>query len=310
MRSCPQIFGIVVLCLASALIGDLSAQRIAIRVEVDSKSVPLGGGFTVQVTRTWPKDFSASTWQDDSLDLGMIDLLFVDVNIVKDQKVEVRRFRCFAFQLNSIEIPRTSFTAIDPSTGEKLSTESEVVLLTVASVLPKNDVGGAELPRGLWPMESREWPSAYVIIGFPLLFIAILVFMKKRRARNKGAPLGPHAQAELRLATITADSCNLGSFVDEFAELVRDYVAEQFQVPAREMTTAELTRRMADISLLTDQELASLRHFLQRLDEIRYGDQAIAAEERRQMTDAFTTWLRSMARWQGEQDVLSQVSVT
>jgi hypothetical protein len=142
-----------------------------------------------------------------------------------------------------------------------------------------------ELPPVAAP-PPRPW---WLLLALPLLALAGAAFYLLRR-RSTRRPARSPAQAALRhwqrlMASNLPETGCSERFITLLTIVVRRYLQEEFQLPARRQTTAELLQALAGAERWAEAERNTLAALLQRCDRLKFGGAAVPAAECRQLAE-------------------------
>ncbi|MHC4224580.1 MAG: hypothetical protein ACYSX0_19335 [Planctomycetota bacterium] len=267
----------VLLCLLLATAcgdrGPISDQPL--QVTVGREEVEFGEGFALTVVRTWSREQAPATWSDDLLAPLSVRLLETSRREDDRRIEETRHYLAYAFTFGALALPLSG----NP--------------LTVKRALDPDAAGPAELPGEPFPAPTPWylWPLG------GLLALALLALLIRRRRRPLPAPVaappaeappGPHLRAIERIERLrAADPQSHEEFQSYYLEasgLMREYIAERFQLATAEKTTEEILAALSPG--------ASRPEVLRECDLVKFARERPAARERTGMLDRAESFVR------------------
>ncbi len=236
-------------CGAEARPVDVPAVRIAAGVH----EVALGETFAVTVTRSWPADLVAESWDDETLAPLLVHALDVDRRESAGVVVETRRFRALAVTPGDVRVLPPLFVATARGGGDEVVVTGDALDVRVRAAPVIGDDADVELPGGLLP-RSRSfgvWLAMALAAG-----LAALLVTHSRRLRRARVPLAaaavaaaspppPEPPAEVALRALGAAEEHVAGddprpLHDAISNALREYVRAQFALGAPEWTSDEL----------------------------------------------------------------------
>jgi hypothetical protein len=189
-----------------------------------------------------------------------------------------------AWDLGDLHVPPIAVTFTFG--GHAGQVETNAVPITVSGVL--GDVDDPKLMRPLEPptdLDGRSWFWLYVAIAAGAAIGAVVAFLIARRGRRtlpgaSGSAIvmsqldTPGKRALARLAAIDrsgvlARDADRKRGYEQMVDAMRAYIGERYRVATRDLTSAELSRRLAGVA--PDDERARIDTWLARCDIVKYG---------------------------------------
>ncbi|MHC4732804.1 MAG: hypothetical protein ACYS6Z_19730 [Planctomycetota bacterium] len=237
------------LALAAACGEETPIPDVPRDITAGAPEVELGKAFPLTVVRTWSRGQVPAAWNDEAL--APLEVRLVETSRREDERrvEETRRYQGYAFSLGPAELP-----------GEPL------------------------------PEPSSRWPT-WAAVGVALLAAFVLLLRRRQAPAPPPAPApetsppAPHLRALQRLDRLRRQQPlghdEISAYYVEASGLVRDYVAERFEVSAAVMTTEELIELKAPLARV-----------LPDCDLVKFARHAPTASERGQLLDRAETFLR------------------
>ena len=286
--------------LAQGPIQPIVDQDLLLRVTAGATEVDFGKAFPLTVVRVWSKELVPEHWSDEALLPLMVRL--VDATHREDDRrvEETRRYEGYAFSLEDITVPATSFRARPRDGGSDLVVTGEELNLRVRSSLNTEAPGSAELPRGPFPAPFPRgfWSG---VVGAGIAALVMVMWYARWRAlrprRVRAAPkLAPHERALQRLERLRERQPGgpeqTRAYHVEISGLVRSYIEERFTVRAPEMTTDEFLVEARAIDTLAESHREMLSEFLLLCDLAKFARYPPTEEERERWLSAVEAFVR------------------
>ena len=266
-----------------------------IGVEVGAEAALPGRGFPLTVTRIWRKDLAAAAWDDGALaplDLQLEALLREE----DDERIrETRYYRAYAFALEDVVVPPVPFAVRPQAGGEPEIVHAPSISVRVRPTLRPTAPGVPELPGGPLADPARRAPWVGLGLGLVLLVGLGITAIRRRRgprpvvAPPVEAPPAPaaHEVALERLAGLRA----AGADVAAATEIVREYVANRYDVRAPYLSTEEILTTPG-LDRAAAHRLAGL---LRLGDQTKFAAHEATARERKEHLDASEAFVRLAA---------------
>jgi hypothetical protein len=195
------------------------------------------------------------------------------------------QLQVIAWDLGDLMVPPVAVTFTYG--GHAGQVETNAVPIQVTGVLGEV-VDDPKLMRPLEPptdLDGRSWFWLYVAIAAGAVLGAVAAFaLARRRPRTLPGASGsaivvreldtPGKRALARLAAIEksgvlARDADRKHGYEQMVAVIRDYVGERYRVATRDLTSAELSRRLTGIA--PDDERARADAWLARCDIVKYG---------------------------------------
>ena len=259
----------------------LRAQAPRIRTDLDTALVSVGDRmeFTVQVEH----DPSASVVWPDSLTLGLVEVLGVEILPPAQEggrTITRARFTLAAFELGDLEIPSFEMRVETPGgPSTTLSTDSYFITVQSVGLDEGGDIRAIRGPLGI-PLS--------VIYLLPWILLLVLLgalgywFWVKRKPAEAGPrrsvviPRFPHEDALEALDRLEASDLVARGEIKEYhilvSEIIRTYVEDRFGVYALEMTTGEVVEGFRGVGAdLSEDNIQAFEAFAGRCDLVKFA---------------------------------------
>lgn len=145
------------------------------------------------------------------------------------------------------------------------------------------------------PLDVPQNILPYILLGclFLVAIVGIIwVFLRKRHQIEVLSPQEeviirpPHEIALEELAKLEAESHDMETYHTIISNIIREYIAARYQIPALELTTTALIQQMTR-EQFSDSCVKHLRHFLSNCDVVKFATyQAKQSEADALMMDA------------------------
>ncbi len=145
------------------------------------------------------------------------------------------------------------------------------------------------------PLDVPQHILPYILLS-ALILVAIVgitwVFLRKRHQTEVLLPpeeviiQPPHEIALEQLAKLESESPDMETYHTIISNIIREYIAAQYQIPALELTTTALIQQMTR-EQFSDSCVKHIRHFLSNCDKVKFATyQAKQSEADERMVDA------------------------
>ena len=301
-RAVLSLMAFLLLCACGAE-RPIPEVDLRLRLQVETEQVELGKGFPLVVERVWSKNLEAEPWEDESLAPLRLQLQEAVRDEDETRVREARRYLAYAFSLADVVIPALPLAATPKAGGKRRLVRARGLRLRVAPGLDPLKAGDPELPSA---PPRAPFPWLGLALGLCLLLAAAGgAFVLVRRRRRPPAPSATEAPPppahERTLEALRALGAAqptgpeaIRTDVIRIADLLRDYVGERFDLPARNMTTEEL---LPDPTLeLSPPQRAALSDLLTRCDLVKFAARGPTRAERDVLLEKAETFVSESAQ--------------
>ena len=270
--------------------------RVEARVEPDTATV----GDRIRLDVTVERDPGATVLYPDVA--GLVAPLEVQDAVVVPERqrdgrvVESRVYVLAAFETGRMRVPPLPIAYVTAA-GETGIVYTDSLAVLIESVIPEEDLAGQPTPRDIKePIElpRRVWPW-FVLIGAVAAALVAARYLRAWWLRRGTTPEEPvvdpverrraaHLVAFERLDALEADDPvgrgDVAGFYVRVTDVFRRYLGDRYDVPAIDMTTAELVLAMGEArlgsadsewagDLLTRADLSKFARFAPTPDQAR-----------------------------------------
>ncbi len=254
--------------------GDLELRLFTSREEVE-----LGLAFLVTIERRWMNDLIPEECRAEILAPLFARLIESERREKGGVTEEVLTFSCHAFSLDGIVIAAPSFTARPRSGGPARTVQGNRLAIAVKPLLDPADPGPAELPGRMLqePASTATWPIGAAILAAFLVLLYPIVRRRSRQGKKERSspPVPPFETAMQRLErlreALPATMDEMERFFVEASEMMREYLARRYSLPALERTTEELLVSPWGRSMMDSDHGRDLAEILRTCDAVKFG---------------------------------------
>lgn len=155
----------------------------------------------------------------------------------------------------------------DQESGEEEKLSSQRIMVEIIEPLPEKD--------------GRKLKAVIYIILFILFFMVtgyfLLIYFRKKRITSKGVPaiVSPAESYLNRLAQeVDPRGTNLDQMIQRLSKLFKEYLEQDFNIPAREQSTQEIVQSLQTIEI-DEQDKINLSSLFEKLDVIKFAKKNI-----------------------------------
>lgn len=282
----------------------ISSEDLLIRVTPETTDVDLGRAFGLTVVRVWSDDLVPDEFNES--DLAPLTVSLVDTAHREDggRTEETRHYKCYAFSVGAISVPPLVFRATSRTDADERSVSSEELSFSVASSLPPEDVGPAELPRDAFPAPFpwARWLGfgavGLVVVGF--LFVLFARHGRKIGGDSSSSTTPAHVRALQQLEALRQldpeSPEETRAYFVEASQVARVYIEEQFSVHVPKMTTEEFLAAPDTNSALSSDHCELLAKFLGSCDLAKFARHTPTPAERGVLLVSAETFVRETSK--------------
>ncbi len=279
----------------------IAADEIALQVSAGAAEIEFGRAIPLTVVRSWRKGLVPQEWGPQAF--APLSLRLVHAARVQNAThvQDTRRYDAFVFGRDVVQLTIPAFRARAADGSERIATGNELSL-RVRTALPADDDGAIELPSDLLPEPPPSRMHWWLTLGAAVLTGGTaMVGWSRWRARAVKSPAGaieraagtPHERAQRRLARLRTQTPEGAAATEvyfiELAAILRDYVAERFDIKSAERTTDEILAA-SELLALPSHELAA--RALAVCDLVKFARAAPLPTERERALTAVEHFVR------------------
>ncbi|MBZ0300702.1 MAG: DUF4381 family protein [Anaerolineae bacterium] len=289
------VFGLAALLAAGR---PQDALPIAATFSTDHPRPLVGEPFTILLKAELSPGTSLVSWPDFPAQWGLLEVRQVGELTITEFGDQAREYRqpltVVLWEPGDYSTPDTMITYQSGGLSDTLLVDP--LLLRVASTLDQDDL----TLRPLKPAIDLTYvPPALVIAGSGVLMILMWWWMQRmRRARLFGAESANIRALDramlANLKRIDRQAKTPPEVYAAVAECLRDYVTQQFQVAARELTTAELLGRLQ--AQLSQPSMNRLYQLMVQADLVKFAQQEPDRGDAQRYLEMAAHWIQSSAR--------------
>ncbi len=280
----------------------LLAQQTTVDAKIDSVQIWIGQQTKLSFEYTQqPDEFVQTPIFSDSIinKLELIDMLPTDTIANKDGYLSIAQsYIVTCFEDTLLLIPPFPFvkgedTIWSPDLSLKVI-QPFVIDTTQIQVADIKDVFKPKFSLWYFIKKAAPWVLAILLLGAIVFLVIYLVKNRKKapEAIEKAMKISPYDLAIGRLNKIKQEKLWQQSrhkeYHSELTETLRAYIEGEFEVPAMEMTSAEILDSTEFLKAEFKDAYAKLRQILQLADLIKFAKWNVGPDEHeRSLTDAF-----------------------
>ena len=169
-----------------------------------------------------------------------------------------------------------------------------------AATPPPQDIRGIVPPEPYYIATSPLW-LLIVAVCVVLAGVAVWYLFFRHGAAKPGPKITPRERAEGRLRELATRMGELDArgFGDEVADVLREYVGEQFGLHPKRQTSPEFLASVQGSRVFTKTEHVLLADFLEGCDLLKFARADAGMERRHQLLTQATDFVRSSTPGEG-----------
>jgi hypothetical protein len=284
-------------------------EEIALHVIPGVVEIGCGVAFPLTVVRVWPRELIPDDWSEGALSPLSARLVETSRRERGNRIEETRRYVCHAFRPGTLSLPPLTFTARPREGGDERMAVSLPVSLAVIPALDRAAPGPVELPGGMPPLSDRwnpllPWGGAALLACLAAAAWFLLAMARRRAGRAASSDLPPKERALDRLRLLRGGNLESTStsgreidlFYVEASNLIRDYIAERFRLPARERTTTEFLASLRTAGVFGESHRLLLGRFFEGCDGVKFGRRPSTPPDRERILERADRFVRETDR--------------
>jgi hypothetical protein len=269
-----------------------SNQNVYLRAQVDKAIIKPGETLYFKLRLFSPKEGESLYIPEigDRIEgFRIIDFGKDGPKVDDDQKVFERWYKLEVDLSGSYVLPAITISFKDKK-GKKQSVSSSEIFIEVRFETPgkkgeenkKTGTKKIDDIRDIKSIKNAPFPMNliyYLLGGISILGLAIGLFLWKRKNKKgqESFPLPPHEKALEELAVLKKGTHNLSkyeqrkTFYFAISGIVRTYVEDSYQFPARERTQEEIKREIGDLKDLNFEQQKVFLGILKEADLVKFA---------------------------------------
>ncbi len=214
------------------------------------------------------------------------DIPFADFEVL-NQKQPVSReeneklttiyqFEIMAFSLGDKEIGPVKAAYTDPNSSRTETVVSNSIKIKIKSVLTSADSDIKDIKENI-PLKLPTYVyllAVLILAAVIYLIVKLTKYLLSRKNNVAQIVKTPEETAEGRLAELDGASLPEKGLIKEYystlSEILRDYIQARHEIPAPDLTTAELCRCLKNVDF-PQQSVHSIRSLLQQCDLVKFA---------------------------------------
>ncbi len=285
----------------------IAGEDLLIRITPEATEVELGKAFGLTVVRTWSDDLVPGEFHDSDLAPLIVRLVETVRREDSGHTEETRHYKCYAFSIGEISVPPVVFPARSRTGADERSVTTGELRFSVASSLPPEDPGSAELPRDAFPAPF-PWVRWFGFGAGGLVFMGLLFVFFAHQMRKAGAdassPISPANVRALRQLEALRRQSPAGldetrAYFVRASQVARVYIEEQFAVRVPKMTTEEFLAAPDTNRALSSDHRELLTNFLGNCDLAKFARHTPTSAEREALLLAAEAFVRETSGDEG-----------
>ncbi len=254
-------------------------HQIQLRTYVEESRVPLNRPVIFHLEVSWLGDLS--DYQIDLTTQPILTNLLLEGSGAENRleplpNGEHRAVKSITYRFKPLEMGMAYIDGLvvkytDRVTGQENELKSQRIMIEITE--PVDEAGSGHGKAIIY--------SVLLLLFFALLLYGVVMYFRKRKeASSPEAPVISIPEKFLTRLSQEVDprGTNLAEMTQRLSRIFREYLDQDFGIPARELSTRELLRELEKLGL-EDSELTKLKDVLQRLDLIKFAGKNVDPAE-------------------------------
>lgn len=294
---------LIILCLMSIMIA--SAQSaISASYSASTTNPYIGEPFTVTLIIEAPSpitlpDADALQASDILEIMETSEPLYDETNTRVEVVYTVRLWRSGEY------LSPEQFVSVQDSNQTIQQVQIQSFYVTVPSEVsdPINAALRPALPPILLPVPWQSWYPwlilGIVLIGLPI--VVALVRFARRAEQASGKQLAAASIAGALLVDLQAQNLSTAEQFPIVSLIIRNYIQQQWQIPAVEMTTSELLESLREHNIVDNALRKQLQQFLEQADLVKFAQYRPESDQNQRLIAFASRWIQASLSHRQEQ---------
>lgn len=259
--------------------GASAARQIQLNAYVENSRVPLNRPVVFHVEVSWPGNLS--DYQIEPLSQPVLTNLLLEGSGSENRldplgAGKYRAVKSITYRFKPLEMGMAYIDGIvvkytDKATGQQDQLTSQRIMVEIVDPLPEAD----------GPRTGLFIYGILLALFFGIVFYSVFLYFRKRRAARSGnLPVTSLPEIFLNRLGQEVDprGTNLAEMTQKLSRIFREYLDQDFGIPARELSTDEIVERFAQMAL-EEEEKDKIADVLRRLDLIKFAGKNVDPAE-------------------------------
>lgn len=261
-------------------------QQIQLRSFVEKSQVPLNRPVILHIELSWRGELSR--YQIEPVSQPILTNLLLDGSGSENRlepledggfmAVKAITYRFRPLEMGMAYIDGIMIKYREGSTDLSESLSSQRIMIEIIDPIPEQ--GDNKVKSFLYII--------LLIIFFIIIFYFVMTFFRKRREAKK-SPIPILSPAEIYLNRLVKEvdprGTNLDEMIMKLSRIFREYLDQEFDLHAMELSTKEIVERFNDLEL-EDSERGDLQKVLEKLDVVKFTGKDVNPDD---FTDIYGT---------------------
>jgi hypothetical protein len=257
----------------------ISNHQIQLRSYVEESKVPANRLVILHLEISWPGKLNR--FQIEPVSQPILTNLLLEGSGSENRLLtledgSLKAIKAITYRLRPLEmgmayIDGVVIKYIDRESGEEENLSSQRIMVEITDPLPEN--------------QGKKLRAFVYIILFAIFFTItgyfILVYIRKKRMASKSvAPIMCPAESYLNrlMQEVDPRGTNLGQMISRLSRLFKEYLEQDFRIPAKELSTKEIVEALQQLQI-DENDKAGLSTVFQKLDILKFAQKNIDPNE-------------------------------
>jgi len=265
--------------LASDSLSMAADQQILLNTYVEKSQVPLNGNVILHIEVSWPGKLNR--YQIKPVSQPILTNLLLEGSGSENRLLtlddgSLRAVKAITYRFRPLEMGMAYIDGIvirysDRDAGDEENLSSQRIMIEILEPLAEN--------------KSNRFQAVIYIVLFIIFFgittyFILKYFRKKKQVRQNGNSEISLAESYLNKLTQEVDprGTNLQEMIIRLSRIFRDYLDQDLNIPAKELSTEEIFSSLKNIEL-EDVDIENLAAVFKKLDLIKFSGRAVDPAE-------------------------------